>query len=148
MNIFSAIIRKLFLVKEIVSKKGELHFRRYRLLQTPWFAIYIHHICRSDEDTDPHDHPWHFQSFMLSGSYMEMSRLYPNFNAIYYQHFHEGDVIKRHAEDVHKITLMTPEVWTLVFTSGREREWGYRLNGEAWIDHKSYRQLKNEGKLR
>ncbi len=39
-----------FLVKEIKSKAGELHFRRWRLLQLPFFAIYIHGIYKSDED--------------------------------------------------------------------------------------------------
>jgi hypothetical protein len=34
----------------------------------------------------------------------------------------------------------------LVLTSGRERVWGYQTE-QGWIDFKSYRQLKNEGKL-
>lgn len=53
----NSIIRKFFLVKEIISKEGEVHFRRYRLLATPWFNIYIHNIRRSDEDIHMHDHP-------------------------------------------------------------------------------------------
>lgn len=147
MNLFSRFIRFVFLVKEIVSKRGEVHFRRYRLLQTPWFAIYIHQICRSDEDLDPHDHPWDYQSVILEGCYLEDSRLAPNFKAQPVQKYYSGDVIKHKAADVHKITLVSKEVWTLVFTSGREREWGY-LTPVGWIGHKEYRQLKNEGKLR
>lgn len=141
------IIRKFFLVKEIVSKYGHVHFRRYRLLQTPWFAIYIHQICKSDEDADPHDHPWNFQSFILEGSYTEDYWNQPEYIRQIKQHY-MGDVIKHHAEDVHKITLVSQEVWTLVFTSGREREWGYRLYDGTWIGHKEYRALKREGKLR
>lgn len=141
------LIRKLFLVKEIVSKYGHVHFRRYRLLQTPWFAIYIHQICKSDEDRDPHDHPWHFQSVILEGSYAEDSWNQPEYLHQTNQYY-TGDVIKHRAEDVHKITLKSKEVWTLVFTSGRERDWGYRLDDGTWIGHKEYRELKNEGKLR
>lgn len=147
MSFISKLIRKYLLTKEIVSKQGQVHFRRYRLLQLPWFAVYVHQLCRSDQDLDPHDHPWHFQSVILEGSYHEMSNCYPDFNGPQYKQYYTGDVIKHHAEDVHKITLVSTEVWTLVFASGRKRDWGYRLSNGAWIDHKSYRQLKNEGKL-
>lgn len=144
---FSKIIRKLLLVKEIISKTGQVHFRRYRLLQTPWFAIYVHQIRRSDEDLDPHDHPWNFSSIILEGSYEEASWYPPNFDVVHYRTFYSGDVIEHKAEDAHRIRLKSTEVWTLVFTSGREREWGYQTKA-GWIGHKEYRQLKTEGKLR
>ena len=60
------VIRTFFLAKEIISKDGVVHFRRYRLLSTPWFNIYIHNILRSDEDAHFHDHPWGFFSFILN----------------------------------------------------------------------------------
>lgn len=148
MSLLSRLIKKLFLVKEIVSKRGDVHFRRYRLLQLPWFAIYIHQICRSDEDTEMHDHPWDFASVILEGSYREAARFPPHYETVRYQQFYSGDVIEHKAEDVHKITLVSKEVWTLVFTSGRDRYWGYRFADGSWIGHKEYRQLKNEGKLR
>ena len=147
MSILEKIIRKLFLVKEIVSRAGQVHFRRYRLLQTPWFAIYIHQICRSDEDLDPHDHPWNFSSVILEGCYEEQSWYPPLFDQMHFQKFYSGDVIEHKAEDAHKIRLVSQEVWTLVFTSGRDRYWGYQTKA-GWIGHKEYRQLKNEGLLR
>lgn len=147
MSLLSKIIRKLFLVKEIVSRAGQVHFRRYRLLQTPWFAIYIHQICKSDEDLDPHDHPWHFASVILEGAYEEQSWYPPNFDKMDFNTYYSGDVIEHRAEDAHKIRLVSPEVWTMVFTSGRGRYWGYQTK-TGWIGHKEYRQLKNEGKLR
>lgn len=146
MNIITKIIRRLFLVKEIISKQGEVHFRRYRLLQTPWLALYIHQILKSDEDKHFHDHPWNFQSLILKGSYREQYTLPPNHWVIRNKTYELGDVVQRKAEDAHQITLRTPEVWTLVLTSGRERVWGYQTEF-GWIDFKSYRQLKNEGKL-
>lgn len=141
------LIRFLFLVKEIVSKTGAVHFRRYRLIQTPWFALYIHHILKSDEDRDPHDHPWNFQSLILKGSYFESWKKFPLFNVNRNQSYYPGDVVKHDAKDAHKITLLTKEVWTLVLVSGREREWGYRLKDGSWLDHQTYRQLKNNGTL-
>jgi len=62
--------------KEIISKDGVLHFRRWKIILTPWFAIYIHAIYKADEDKHLHNHPWNFWSFVLKGSYTE--RL-PNF---------------------------------------------------------------------
>lgn len=147
MKLLSKLVNSLFLVKEIKSKQGEVHFRRYRLLQTPWFAIYIHHILVSDQDRDMHDHPWNFTSVILEGAYREASSYPPIFDKIYVRDYYSGDVIEHKAEDAHKITLVSNEVWTLVFTSGRNREWGYQTPA-GWIGHKEYRQLKNEGKLR
>lgn len=141
------LIRKLFLVKEIISQFGHVHFRRYRLLQTPWFAIYIHQILRSDEDNDMHDHPWKFTSVILSGSYEESVMYPPNFYAVHHYTYHQGDVVEHAAEDAHRLRLKTKEVWTLVIASGRKREWGYRLRGGVWIPNREYRISKNNKQL-
>lgn len=146
MKLLRHIVRYFFLVKEIISQEGNLHFQRFRLLQLPTFAIYIHHILRSDEDRHPHDHPWHFRSYILKGSYWEETSYYPRFLAWHSGTYVPGDVIEHHAHDVHHITLKTPSVWTLVFVWGKRREWGYRVNKE-WIDHKTYRKMKREGTL-
>lgn len=158
MKLLYSLLRKLFLIKEIVSKQGIVVFRRYRLLQTPWFAIYIHNLLQSDQDPDLHDHPWSYKSIILSGAYREISAYSPRFRTLHVNKYYAGDVIEHVAEDIHQITLLAPSVWTLVFTSGREREWGYRyvLNNGGdwdqcrqieWVDHKTYRRLKNEDKL-
>lgn len=147
MSWWHKLIRKLFLVKEIVSKYGQVHFRRYRLLQTPWFAIYIHQILRSDEDLDPHDHPWDFTSVILEGAYHEDSWYPPHFDTMQSNDYYSGDVIEHKAVDAHKLRLISKEVWTLVFVSGRSRYWGYQTKA-GWIGHEEYRLLKNEGKLR
>jgi hypothetical protein len=147
MNLLAKLVRRFLLVKEIVSKTGQVHFRRWRLLQTPWFAIYIHQICRSDMELDMHDHPWNFSSVILEGAYREASSYPPKFDKIHIRDYYSGDVIEHQAEDVHKLTLVSQEVWTLVFTSGRTRYWGYQTKA-GWIGHQEYRQLKNEGRLR
>lgn len=147
MKVLDSLVRKFLLVKEIVSKDGGVHFRRYRLLQTPWFAIYVHNIRQSDMDADMHDHPWNFMSFILEGAYFEDVKYPPNFLAIHSGKHYSGSMIRHKAEDAHRITLISDEVWTLVFTSGRERYWGYQTRA-GWIGHKEYRILKNEGKLR
>jgi hypothetical protein len=66
------IIKKLFLAKEIISKEGVLHFRRWRIIECLLFNIYIHKIYVKDNDL--HDHPWNYFSLILSGSYIEKTK--------------------------------------------------------------------------
>lgn len=147
MSWLTKLIRFLFLTKEIVAKNGDVHFRRYRLLALPWLRIYVHQILISDYDAHFHDHPWHFESRILSGSYREDCTIHPNHSVIWSHEYGAGDTIRHHAEDSHKLTLTSPEVWTFVITWGRPRYWGYQTEA-GWIGHQEYRQLKNEGKLR
>jgi hypothetical protein len=140
------LIRSLFLVKEIVSKEGEVHFRRYRFLSLPWCNLYLHQILVSDYDAHFHDHPWHFRSLILKGSYKEAATYYPNHEVIRTREYKRWDIAKHHARDAHKLTLTSPVVWSLVFTWGRHRQWGYLHNGQ-WLENREYRALKNQGKL-
>jgi len=143
MNWFYRIIRYLFLVKEIVSKVGAVHFRRYRLIRTPWFALYIHQILRSDMDSALHDHPFDFSSLILKGSYLEQSMYPSDTNTIYCNEFFPGDVVKHKGEELHKLTLTSKSVWTLVLTSGNYRDWGYHTC-RGWVNHRKFRQMKRE----
>jgi hypothetical protein len=149
MNLWEKFLRKFFLVKEIVSKEGIVHFRRYRLLQTPWCAVYIHRIMKSDEDKHMHDHPWGFYSFILEGAYKEITCLAPDFDLNNPKEltYYSGNLAHHTAEDCHKLTLISSSVLTLVFVYGKRRVWGYQTE-QGWIDFKSYRALKNEGKFR
>jgi hypothetical protein len=145
MNLFTKMIRKFFLIKEIVSKEGEVHFRRYRVLITPWFDIYLHHILKSDQDKDMHDHPFSFKSLILSGAYQEICERHPDFSKLEIKEYLMGDVVSHCGEDIHKISLLTDSVWTLVFASKHYRMWGYRFNKDKhWIDFDTYRRLKNK----
>jgi hypothetical protein len=148
------VIRTLFLVKEIISKDGLVHFRRWRILATPWFNIYIHNILRSDEEAHPHDHPWNFLSFILKGGYTEA--WLPFYEDVAYRNGvpllnstrKPGTVVYHDAKDFHKLTLLKDSAWTLVFTFGKRRPtWGYQTE-QGWFEQKAYRELKHEGKLR
>src|SRR5271157_1654536 len=98
MNPIIFIIRKLFLIKEIISQKGQVHFRRYRLLSTPWFNVYLHQILKSDEDRHFHDHPWSFFSFLLKGSYREWYTCPPSHLATHFRKYVAGDVVQHQSE--------------------------------------------------
>lgn len=139
------LFRKLFLVKEIASKTGVLHFQRYRLLDIEdVIRVYVHRISASDEDAHLHGHPWDFKSLILKGSYTEVSTSSENPEAST-RTFQAGDIVEHSYQDYHKITLNTPVVWSLVVASGTYRLWGYDVDGR-FMAHDSYRLWKN-GKL-
>lgn len=155
------LIRKLFLVKEIKSKEGVLHFQRYRFFQSKKFAIYLHFIAKSDEDKHPHNHPWNFVSIILKGGYIESLWKYdtvynvsgiPNchyngyFITKYVRKLWKNFIAIRDAESYHKIELLAP-TWTLVFTGPRRLdEWGY-LTESGFQNHIEYRKNKNEHRI-
>lgn len=47
------------------------YLTRWRVVQTPWFGIYVHRFDGPDPRPTLHDHPWNFQSLVLVGGYVE-----------------------------------------------------------------------------
>lgn len=138
------LFRKLFLAKEIKSKAGVLHFQRWRIVYTPWFAVYIHRIFKSDSDLFMHDHPWDYFSMVLFGSYNEITpdtmRPGQGKNVILLP----GFCSRRKAEAFHKIgSLNTKSVTTLFVTGRRRRDWGFMV-GDRWIQHEQFRKNKTQ----
>jgi hypothetical protein len=152
MKYLNKFIRRFFLIREIISGEGKVHFRRYRILETPWFSLYIHNILESDLDLHMHDHPWDFVSVMLSGGYLEYTEKNPEGNYFLPIDFNTWDIpslyINAHvAEDLHKIKLIDGKpVWSIFLCGPRRREFGYGVNGK-WIHNKEYREFKNTGRL-
>ncbi len=141
------LFRWLFMVKEIKSKSGELHFRRYRIFWTPWFALYIHRIYKADEDEHMHSHPWQFFiSYVLSGGYVE------NTNLIGKEYLVKtaGSIGGRWWHEYHRLPYIIEPTTTCVFVVGNE-PWGYHVDsvnaGYQHIDHVLYRRLKHAGLL-
>lgn len=48
----------------------DVYLIRYYVVQSKYFNFFIHQFLRSDRD-DLHDHPWHFCTYLVSGSYTE-----------------------------------------------------------------------------
>ena len=102
---------------------------RYYLVETRWFAVYLHHLHTSDENRALHDHPWSFVTFLLSGGYEEHTPA-----GIFWRR--RFSVLYRPAEWQHRLVLRWP-VWTLVIRCRRRREWGFWTDGE-WMDYRTY----------
>lgn len=90
---------------------------RYFLFRSKPFAVYLHELCRSDEDRALHDHPWTFISIILSAGYIEHTTKGA-------RRYRPGSILYRPAEWQHRLELDKP-AWTLVFRFRRRREWGF-----------------------
>lgn len=119
--------------------------QRYYLLETRWFAMYLHHLHASDDDRALHDHPWSFVTCLLSSGYFEWipptQRPWRRRSArtrytparVWRRRF---SVLWRPATWQHRLELMRP-TWTLVFRFRRKREWGFWTRS-GWLDWKTY----------
>jgi hypothetical protein len=113
---------------DIENHIGLVYLRRLYLLRTPWFSVMLHRILRPDPDRHLHDHPWHFFSILLRGSYREQRgrrihhRRWWNFCR---------------AEGAHKITHVSPTCTSLVLTGPKIRSWGFHTE-TGWVHWRKY----------
>lgn len=123
--------------------------RRTRIIQTPWFGVFLHKHYQPDQDSELHDHPWPFVSVILRGGYLEevspklgsRSRLFRCHNA--------GSFHLMTREKFHSIReLFRFPTWTLIFVGRRQGSvnarknrsrnlWGFDVAG-TWVSRFDY----------
>ena len=148
------------LVKEIRSKNGVLHFKRYAILETSYFSVYWHKIYEHDRDVHMHSHPWAFFGIIVKGSYVEEyikktnigSILNPIGISLQSAYRTKGPLSigfgsRKYFHRIHRIE--NGPVTSLFFTFGKHQNWYYRtsLGRGGKIESEEYRRLKHEGKL-
>ncbi len=67
------LLNRLLTHRNIVNCDRDIYLRRWYLVRTPWFAIFLHKFERSDEDRALHDHPWPFIVIPIWRGYIEHS---------------------------------------------------------------------------
>lgn len=103
------------------------YLTRWRIIQTPWFGIYLHRMDGPDSRATLHDHPWPFVSFILRGGYDE-TQSYTRPLGRPVRHVN----VKR-ATDLHYIShLHRTPTWTLMLVGRRHRTWGYVDRDGGW----------------
>jgi hypothetical protein len=120
-----------------------VYLRRLRILQTPWFALYLHFIYMPDEDRDPHDHPFSFKSLIVRGGYTE--QVWPTCDCKIGKHllgreeisartWKRGSIHRTSRNVAHMITTLKPGTITLVWAGAKKQEWGFYPGGlfEPW----------------
>lgn len=117
---------------DIRDAVGNLYLRRWRIVQTPWCAIYLHAIHRPDHDRWLHDHPWSFASMVLVGGYTEWwapnqwaATAVPNLSRLkrIMRPFRLRVMRRGHFHAIRELGR-TP-TWTLVLCGPRRGHWGY-----------------------
>lgn len=127
------------------------YLTRWRVIQTPWFGVYVHRFDGPDPRPTLHDHPWDFTSVVLRGGYIEATA-YSDCDALpvnadktgipesslrvhsAWQTFAKGAINRKKASDAHTIvTLLRVPTWTLMFVGKRTRMWGYIEADGTWI---------------
>ncbi|QPI73901.1 hypothetical protein [Sphingobium sp. Cam5-1] len=93
--------------------------------------VYLHCILRDDDDRALHDHPWASTSYLLLGSYREVT---PEGSITR----HPGDVVTREATALHRLELIEGKPCiSLFFTGPKVREWGFACP-QGWVNWRDF----------
>lgn len=136
---------------------GRVYLDRLRLVQTPWFRVFVHRMDAPDPGIELHDHPWRFFRLILKGGYCECisdardasqramvgtiaaaaaGRAQRPAGA--YLNRHPGYMGIVRDNDAHTIvSLLNGPSYSLVVAWGRKREWGFFMPG-GWVPHYNY----------
>lgn len=143
----------------ITGAGTELYMVRYIVLKTKFFSIFIHRFMRSDEPI-PHDHPWNFLTYVISGGYTEQyfDRAKPStrrnrFTKYWTQTTVErtpGSIRYRSANAVHyvevdrKYTLEEVKLapYTICFLGPRIKEWGFWISDTTYVDWREHLDVR------
>ena len=104
------------------------------LLNLGLFSIRLHEWHRSDDKRFFHDHPWHFITLVLRGSYTDVS-------AAGRDMLTAGSIRYRSAGHAHYVEVPPTGAVTIIVTSRVVRNWGF------WVKGKFVRPLRFFGKF-
>jgi hypothetical protein len=118
-----------------VDSFGSPMIRRKRLVQTPLFSVYLHHLLRPDADRDLHDHPWSFLTLILRGGYVEDHSTGGKPGTRAWKRFSVHQM--RAKVDRHRIISVEPNTLTLVLLGRHKRDWGF-YTPSGWVNYRNY----------
>lgn len=105
---------------------------RLRILWTPLFSVYLHHIHKDDGNRAAHDHPWRFWSFVLTGGYTEL--FFPDkqdFSRVISRTHRRWSLHSISTKGAHRIVSVDKPLWTLVITGPPSNvRWGFYPDGK------------------
>lgn len=87
------------------------------------FSIRLHKWLSSDDQRYYHNHAWWFITFILSGSYLDITE-----NGEELLTF--GAIRFRKAEHSHKVKILKSPTWTILLTGPSVNKWGFIVNGK------------------
>lgn len=117
------------------------YLRRLRIVQTPWFGIYLHWIYLPDGDRSPHDHPWPFATWIVRGGYTELLWTDPlNHPGLHFKvNYKRWSWHTMNTRAAHRILSVLPGTITLMLVGPRDRVWGFYTD-KGWVDWQTYEE--------
>jgi hypothetical protein len=109
----------------VIGKQNNPMMKRVRVIQTPWFGIYVHFIYREDLDPWSHDHPWNFWRMVLKGGYIENYSDDPSRGLFSPQMILPWRPLWFPTNHAHRITMVKPGTVSLVLVGRKQRTWGF-----------------------
>jgi hypothetical protein len=145
-------LRWAFMQRQVIKCQDGLDYLiRWRVVQTPWFAVYLHDLLEPDSARDPHDHPWTFWSVILRGGYVEkiweqdpqlgvggFHRVVGWWSRSYRRRWLAGSVHKMTMDKAHMIQFVQPGTRSLIICGPRRRTWGFWTE-EGFVPWTEYR---------
>ena len=123
--------------QDITNPEGEVYLRRWRVIQTPWFGMYLHNIRKPDHGRHLHDHPFGFLSLVLCGGYEELTvnPIWEDFQ--FAERVRWWSLKSPGMRGRHRITRVLPNTWTLVFRGPYRHTWGF-YTSEGFVQWQEY----------
>lgn len=174
-TILNGIIRLLVEICELTGRvhyitgeatgKEDVYLVRYIVFKSKFGGFYIHRFMRSDS-SDPHDHPWNFITYIVSGGYTEHfynrekaeinSQDNGKFSSLWtltYNIRKAGSFAFRRATDIHRVVIdckysikeIDQAPLTAVLMFKRQRTWGFwplKHKGSIYIDWRRYLNIR------
>jgi hypothetical protein len=127
------------------------YLRRWVLAEQPnkQGRIYLHHFVDADEPIF-HDHPWDFQSVILSGGYREATPACGRrgWGVTRFEKFVAGSSRFVHADQAHYVSDVMRDTWTLVVTGPVIRPaWGFYDSKGNWHKHDEFPEPRRQYKV-
>lgn len=132
------------------------YLRRYFIVNTRWFRVYLHNIAHEDDDRDPHDHPCSFFTLVLRGGYTnewwlgcstedDPEHTWPGDRYVAIEEkMRPGTIRFRKAEHTHRVRDVLPNTWTLTIWGRYRRDWGFRDEKWQWIHWRKYLGIEGD----
>lgn len=153
-------------VYKITGGGDTVYLVRYIVFKSKYGCFYIHRFMRSDSD-DPHDHPWNFITYIVSGGYSEVfydlnkpqehadwfwrggKRKFKSFWTKHINVRKPGSFAFRRATDIHQVVVDRPYMMseiekaplTACIMFSRQRNWGFwplKDRGSKFVDWRRY----------
>ena len=102
--------------------------------------VYLHEILQSDDDRALHDHPWDNTSYLLAGSYVEVT---PDGEFLR----EPGAIVHRRATDAHRLVIPDGgRAVSLFLTGPTVRDWGFHCP-QGWRHWREFVDARDSGQV-